>query len=333
MSAVVNIKEADFSSIENCASIALLGKRRTGKTTWCKYILQNLNNHIGRFVALCGNKDNASEWKRVIQPLFVMAKSLEHLKKLRDYQDTKVSMFSEQQLPVPKKYRICIILDDCGSDRTFMHSNIIKDILSNGRHYGMTVIILCQYLNQMHSENRDQIDYLGMLHTSNVKNIRKVHDEYVNVCDLRTFKFVLNACSSKRGMCWIDNTRNPTTIEDCVFFKRIPWPYEFKKVGTPHIRQYGHQHHMKNKERITNQHKQQEDTTHIPPKLEEQVSSNNNKSSVDTESDDDDYISSSQDLLNSIPEHILANKLVFTDKRGSVVVHTQKNPSQKVKKE
>ena len=72
-----------------------------------------------------------------------MGKDENHLKRIRDYQDMTLSNIEKVDI-IPRKYRICIILDDCGSDRTFMHSNIMKDILSNGRHYGMTIMILCQ---------------------------------------------------------------------------------------------------------------------------------------------------------------------------------------------
>lgn len=312
MSATVDIKEADLHNIEACASIALLGKRRTGKTTWAKYILQFISKDIDRFVALCGNKDNACEWKRLIQPLFVMPKSIPFLKKLRDYQDERVSQYSTNQLPIPKKYRICIILDDCGSDRTFMHSPIIKDILSNGRHYGMTVLILCQYLNQMHAENRDQLDYLCMLYTSNQRNIKKIHEEYVNICDLRTFKYVLNACTDKKGMCWIDNTKNPSVIEQCVFFKKMIWPYEFHKVGAPSIRKYGHSHYLDCKEKTNEEETIKCDSSNKYQKDSFMVDG------VDTDSDEgNDW------MMDNIPEHILANKCVYTDKRGSIIIRKE----------
>lgn len=246
----VQIREANLFSIEPNASIALLGKRRTGKTTWAKYILYHLQSKIDRFVALCGNKDNASEWKRVINPLFVMDKSIKFLEALRDYQDMRVSKYSQENLPIPKKYQICVILDDCGSDKSFMFSRIMRDMLSNGRHYGMTVIILAQYLNQMHSENRDQIDYLGMLYTSNLRNLKKVQEEYVNVSNLRTFKCVLNACAADKGMCWIDNTANPEKIEECVFFKRMDMETvrnmskEENKLGSKHVKKYALEHYF-----------------------------------------------------------------------------------------
>lgn len=308
----VDINEADFEDIETCASIALLGKRRAGKTTWAKRLIESLNAQMDRFVVLCGNKDNASEWKRVIHPLYVMPKNLAYLKSLRNYQDEKVAKFSENQLPIPRKYRVTVIIDDCGSDRNFMHSDIMKDLLSNGRHYGITLMILCQYLNQMHSENRDQIDYLGVLYTSNKRNIKKVHEEYVNMCDIRTFSFVLNACTSKKGMCWINNTKNPSSIEQCVFFKRMTWPYEFKRVGSQHIRKYGNTHFLD-----------------VTDKSTSSLSLSNTKQynnpfsvgggSIDTDSDD----STKNDFnlnTNDIPPHILSNKSTFQDKKGAFVV-------------
>lgn len=311
MNTTVNIQGADFDNLENCASIALLGKRRTGKTTWAKHILGKLNKHIDRFVALCGNKDNASEWKRVIQPLYVMPKNTEYMVRLRNYQDKKVSEFSENMKPVPRKYRICVILDDCGSDRGFMHSKIMKDILSNGRHYGMTIMILCQYLNQMHAENRDQLDYIGLLYTSNHRNIKKIAEEYVNVCDLRTFKFVLNACTRRKGMCWIDNTKNPGSIEDCVYFGRMSWPCDFTVLGSSEVRDYGQAHLMNQKrnERCSGVTKYQDHEHH---------EKNNDRDGPDTDTEDgtceDDNVPFSVDYMS--------NRRVFTDRIGSFVVRT-----------
>jgi hypothetical protein len=310
MTCTVNIKEADYSTLEHSASIVILGKRRTGKTTWCKYILQYLNKDIDRFVALCGNKDNVAEWKRIIQPLYVMPKNLAYLKKLRDYQDTKVAPFSENQQPIPRKYRICIIFDDCGSDRTFMRDPIINDLLSNGRHYGMTLVFLCQYLNQLHLENRNQIDYLGMLYTSNQKNIKKVHEEFANVAELRTFRFVLNACTTNRGMCWIDNTTNPTTIEEFIYYKKMIWPYTFETIGNNNIRDYGKNHYhsldqQKNSLKKTKTH------------------ANTTFDDIDTNSDDDSDDKNNHSLLQNLPPHILSTKSVYTDKKGSIIIRKQ----------
>jgi len=176
-----------------------------------------------------------------------------------------------------------------------MHNPIIKDILSNGRHYGMTLLVLCQYLNQMHPENRDQLDYLGMLYTSNQKNVRKVHEEYVNICDMRTFKCVLNACTSNRGMCYIDNTKNPRIIEDCVFFKQMPWPCNFAPVGSKEVRDYGNIHYIETQ----------------PKQNKKETVFNTN---IDNNTD--------SDTCEDIPL-ALSNKCVFTDRKGSIIISKQ----------
>jgi hypothetical protein len=298
----IDILEAEFSSIKPNASIVLLGKRRTGKTTWAKVILQTLDKSIHRFVAFCGNKDNECEWKRILPPLFVMRKNIESLTKLRDYQDRKVSEFTSNDLEVPVKYRVCVILDDCGSDRKFMHSNIIKDILSNGRHYGMTLVILCQYLNQLHPENRDQLDYLGILYTSNHKNIKKIHEEYVNMTDIRTFKFVVNACTVDRGCCWVDNTTTPSTIDECVFYKRIH-TLPSASIGHAYMYEFSRTHLLDEKELTTKQ--QNNEVTH-------------NLSDSNSDSMDEDVLKA--DILNP--------SRVYSDKHGDVrickIVNKQK---------
>jgi hypothetical protein len=313
----IDILEADFDSMEACASIVLLGKRRTGKTTWAKMVLTKINKNVDRFVAMCGSKDTEGEWKKIISPLFVMQKDLAYLQRLRDYQDRKCEHL-DHDLPIPRKLRICVIVDDCGADRKFMHNPIIKDILSNGRHYGMDVLFLCQYLNQMHCENRSQIDYLCMLYTSNAKNMKKVFDEYIGIGDYRTYKYVLNACTVNRGMLVIDSTKCASVLEDCVFFKRMTWPMQFQRVGSESVRKYGLGHyldHSTSKAIPTNR------------KKESPLLSNRNHvnvDDVDTDSDNESpeevHEGTSKLSIHDIPSLFLADKMEYNDKKGSFTV-------------
>jgi hypothetical protein len=302
----IDLKEANFARIENCASIALLGKRRTGKTTWAKWIVQYISEQCDRFVVMCGNRDNMSEWREIISPLNVLTKNGAFLTKLRDYQDRKCSSFTVQGKEIPQKYKITLIFDDCGADRTFMHSDIMKDILSNGRHYGMFIIILAQYLNQMHAENRDQLDYIGVLYTSNQRNIKKLWEEYISVVEMRTFKYILKALTSKKGLCWIDNTQNPACVSDCIFFKHMTWPCDVKPVGSLGVRSYSQQHFM---------------GSNKPKKPAAKVNMMIGKATidVDTDGEEDDEEPTLFDTFAHLPE-ILPNRSMFHDRRGSVII-------------
>ena len=238
--ATVNIKEANFAEIEQFAAVAFLGKRRTGKITWAKYFVQYLSQFCDRYRVICGNKDNISEWAEIISPLYIPTKDNVSLESIRDYQDSRCSEYTSKKLPVPRKYMLTLIIDDCGSDRQFMHSATMKDLLSNGRHYGMYIILLVQYLNQMHAVNRDQLDYIGVLFTANTKNIRKLYEEYINVCDLRTFEYTLHAITANRGLCWIDNTKSPEDISGLVYFRNLPKCYTLAPVEPWYIREHAH---------------------------------------------------------------------------------------------
>ncbi len=310
------LQESNLNNIVDCASIAILGKRRTGKTTWAMFIIQHFKTKIDRYTVMCGNKDNLVEWKKVVHSLFIMLKDSEQLIEIRDYQDRKCCEFNNNQRTIPRKYKLCIVLDDCGSDRAFMHSNIMKDIVSNGRHYGTTIIILSQYLNQLHPENRDQIDYLCMLHTSNGKNLKKVFEEYINLYDLRTFRYVLNACTVNFGMCFIDNTKPVTRLEEFVFFKRIPDNTKLDNLGSYHVRKYGRNHFAPSIRSMNIQ---------IKPAYEPVINLRY-ASSTDSDSEYSDAEElANRELLDTMAASERYNTNVFTDNKGIITIQKQKS--------
>lgn len=312
MSAIaVEIKEANFEGILECASIAIIGKRRTGKTTWAKYIVQSIASTCDRFVVISGTRDNVSEWKDVISPLFIVGKSIEYLRQVKEYQDTKCSLYTSDGHAIPRKYKITIILDDCGSDKKFMHHNVMKDILSNGRHYGMNIIILAQYINQMHSGNRDQLDYVGVLHTSNQKNVKKIHEEYGSVCSLREFRYILRALTVDRGMCWIDNTKSSSDASDCIFYKKLSLPYEFKHVGSELVNSFSESHYIGRD--LMNTHRSESKALDIKQlSIEQTTTAHSRLGSVLVD------FTNKEDMC--IVEDVLDTKTTFTDNKGDFTI-------------
>jgi hypothetical protein len=243
----ITLKRVFFNSIKQFASIVLLGKRRTGKTTWARYIVQFLsqsvyNEHqnngtqgpenegipvgVHRFIAVCGNKDCEGEWERSIPGCFVVEKNKEYLEGIVRYQNKKADAYKHVEGGIPAEQQIVLIFDDCGYDSSFMHSSVIKDILSNGRHYGMYCVFLMQYITQLHPANRSQMDYIGLLSTSNQNNLKKVWTEYAGQCDFKVFLKIISAATANFGMCWIDNTLH-TSYEtgganvSNIFYKKI----------------------------------------------------------------------------------------------------------------
>ena len=203
-----HLYEADFSSLASNCSICLVGKRRAGKTSWARYICQHLKLKCPRFIVICGAKDTGNEWAINLHPLFIMDKhDLSTLLEIRNYQNSKVPDNGQK---IPDRYKLCLIIDDMGHDARFLKNGIMKDILTNGRHYGISIIILCQYFNQLPADSRAQIDYLGMLRTNNDDHLKKVAKEYCGGAEYKNFKHVAFEITSNHGLCWIDNTNQDT---------------------------------------------------------------------------------------------------------------------------
>lgn len=251
------LDKPDFSELEDFCTVAVFAKRRAGKTTFLKYMCQFFKEK--RFVVLTGNKDTAAEWAEIVHPLYIQRKNLIYrLKRIKKYQSPYVALYRKRKEPLPLRYHLTVVIDDKGSDRTFMNHPVVTDFCSNGRHYGCKILMGLQHFNQLNSENRDQLDYIGMLHTKNKKNIEKVHDEYGTFVVMKLFRELLTGATLNRGMFWIDNTQCSDDIKDCLKKVRLPMPLNLTKkqakecldkivnvpLGNHNVWEYGKKHYL-----------------------------------------------------------------------------------------
>ena len=217
----IQLNEVDFHTTHSCAAIAVIGKRRSGKTTAAIYLTSSCLSPTRRYMVMCGNKDSRSEWSSILPPLCIFEKDVSALIRLRTYQDGKVV----EGQPMADKYQVTLIIDDCGADRAFMHSSIILDIFANGRHYGIRVIVLLQYFTQLHPQNRSQLDYAVVLFCNNDNLMRKIHTEFVPQITFGMFKSILSCATENRGALWLDNTMHVQQNIDIsnMSYLKIPW--------------------------------------------------------------------------------------------------------------
>lgn len=200
------LKRADFTNLKLYFSAAFFGKRRTGKTTWAKILLQCVKHMAHRIIVFCGNKDCEGEWLKILPACFVVTKDLDYLQTIVTYQNEIADQYKNHPDGIPLEYRMILIIDDCGSDKQFMHSKVMNDIMANGRHYGMYTVFLLQYFTQLHPQNRCQLDYAGILATNNLKNLKTLHSEYGGNCSLAVFMQIVSLATDGFGVCWVDNT-------------------------------------------------------------------------------------------------------------------------------
>jgi len=215
----VEVFPFDVHNIEESSSIAIIGRRRGGKTSLCRYLIsQVFAKKYGRFLVMAGTKDCKVSYGDLIPDMFVQEFSMLKLKAVRDYQDELVARYNNQ---LPKVGRVCIILDDIGADKQIMNSEIIRDLYANSRHYGIMLVSLHQYIYQIAPANRANLDYVFLKTFGSRKMTRLFYDEFINIGNELQFSYIFQSSTSNLQLsCVIDNTKIPQKMSDCVFYFR-----------------------------------------------------------------------------------------------------------------
>ena len=205
-------------------------------------LAQLLDREEGTFIVMAGSERVKDTWADMVPRLFVVDTSIEYLEKMKHHQ---TEMVKKYKTDFPRIHHITLILDDCASIKSFMRSPILAWLASNGRHIELRLCILVQYLNQCPCEIRDQFDIIFCLATSNRKNIYKLHEEFVGVGDIRTFRSVLNTMTEDRGCLVIDNRISSNSISGCCFYtKMVSFPFAPLRLGDKQQWVYSEKHYL-----------------------------------------------------------------------------------------
>lgn len=245
-------------------TILLVGKRNSGKS-WTSVSLALEYPHVQRWCAWCGNKDTADFWAARLGSHATVYntddRGREALIRAIQYQEEKVRLYKTLQKPLPPKYCIGFIFDDCTSKRKFRQGELLEELFSNGRHYEAVIIISAQYIKQLPPILRTNTDYIVMLHNSK-KTVRILFEEYVDNPDEFDMFFTLlkqvtgqkDAVTGKKLFTSLvyDNTKTSDRLDEVFRVFRRPPNLRMEDVflGDPEWRAYNKKnfvdHHSEN---------------------------------------------------------------------------------------
>jgi hypothetical protein len=195
--------------IASCASIALIGKRRSGKSTWAKYMAKYMLRRLQRVVVLVGNKEGELDWGKVIPPTFVHAPDTKYLEATMQYQRNLVTTNGR----IHDSQEILIVMDDCGFDKEFMTGDALNELIMNGRHYGVTLLMCLQHLYQLAPVARSNMDYFCIIGCPSNRDIIKLSQEYASCYTTKQFREIVKQCTSPQ-LVTNDSTRKDDTSDE-----------------------------------------------------------------------------------------------------------------------
>ena len=169
----------------------IYGQRRTGKTTWLKWLLWSMQHDYDRVV--CYSSTNfKGDFQQVMNPNLCFP----------NYDEASLQAILDNQAATPASERenILVILDDVlDSESQFRKrgKNALVTCYSMGRHYNISVIMCTQYAKSIPTSWRRNVDFAVIFYTFSSDMADIYYKEYGALLSRSQFLSILNQCTTE----------------------------------------------------------------------------------------------------------------------------------------
>lgn len=184
-------------------AIGICAKRKSGKSELVRYIIHNYSNLFKRILVISPSEGVNNYYKNIpeIDQRFIYPAYDESLieKLFKSMEFTNASKKKEE------KEHILLILDDCCSDFNTHSSSSFKKLFTRGRHLGITVIVVQQYIYHVPPICRTNCDYV-LVSQMNNQGLDILTNEYrMGSIEVDEFKKMYLRSTSNYGFLLINN--------------------------------------------------------------------------------------------------------------------------------
>lgn len=195
--------------IRNNASILVIGKRLSGKTT---LVCDILNKFYFQ---------NSTSNGLVIAPTDVTNKfySQNLPSDASIYYELTTSTCEIIQNALEKQEKSYVIMDDCLCQKAnWEKDKTIYGLLCNGRHHNLTSVLTMQYPLNVPPEIRQNFDYVFLLFDDVIENQKKIYEYYAGCFpNFESFSKVFNQLTTDYGCMVLVNIGSRANIGEKVF--------------------------------------------------------------------------------------------------------------------
>lgn len=183
-----------------CAYI--FGHRNSGKSYLLIQLLlsKHLNGKFNEIVIINPTKCYDEKYN-------VIKFSLEYDEFSTELLDELIVHFEEERTKNPE-YKVLLILDDCISQDNFKDNQAhhpLNTLAVNGRHWGVSLLILSQKWNAISTYIRTQLDYIIVFETRNMSEIDSMYKEFGQDTKENFRRFFQSIFTKKHDFLVIDN--------------------------------------------------------------------------------------------------------------------------------
>lgn len=216
MSNKLQVHRFNPASIKPNRVILITGKRGTGKTTLLQYLLYTMRNRFDVVVGIGGSHASVQMLEKFTPTAMiytrpevaVIEKMVRVAKTMKEY---------------GKPRQFLLVLDDCTYDKTLFKKPIFREIFMNGRNFCFTFVIAAQYIMDLQTDLRSQIDYVFTFREGIRANRKRLHEYFYGMMEnLADFENVLQKFTCDFECLVMDNTDSTGNIENQLYFFKAP---------------------------------------------------------------------------------------------------------------
>lgn len=202
----------------------IIGKRGTGKTVLLKDLLSKYPP-VDFVIGMTPTEETADVFRE-----FMPESCIYH-----EFNQQKLEQMLSVQRDLIRKRKtrnFLLILDDCMYQKGVLKSTAMRDLVMNGRHLHIAMIVCVQYLMDCGPDIRGNVDYCFALRENIISNRMKMWKFFFGMFSkYEEYAKAMDACTNDFSAMVMDNTSKCTTVEDTVFWYKASTDLEPFRLG------------------------------------------------------------------------------------------------------
>jgi hypothetical protein len=156
-------------------TICIVGKRNSGKTYLARRIIEHQKGKFDTIFLFSPTEKVKEDYKGLIKPQNIFD----------NWSDSWCELLFERL--TQKKRSVLLLLDDMGSEASMENSKMLIKCFTRGRHLGLAVVFLGQYVFQLPKICRSNLDYV-ICGLQNENSIQILEDEFNTLLEPKVFR-------------------------------------------------------------------------------------------------------------------------------------------------
>eukprot|EP01132_Coremiostelium_polycephalum_P009343 gene9343-11466_t len=200
-----NLDEWDPKTFKPDSSSLIIGKRRTGKSYFARWLCHKVKQHYPLVIVMTKTVINGW-WEQCVSTNYIYDDWQPHI--VRALIKRNRDILTNKELKDQLNPNVLIILDDIIGENSFRNDPTLADLFTLGRHCKIGFILLTQYVYGVGPLARGNCDYIFSCMQTQNRQRTAIAEDYGDIMDKKDFYQLLDENTEDNSLLVIDLSKN-----------------------------------------------------------------------------------------------------------------------------